>query len=80
MVLLKHKEKEKITMTLNEQNEKLASTIVRATVTDWHGNVLFESNDYYKALDVYDYYNDGVYDNVFINSYDKQGNNHGIFY
>jgi len=63
---------------INEQNEKLASTIVHANITDWMGKVLFESSNYTEALDKYFTYDDD--DDVQLNSYDKQGNNHGIFY
>jgi len=63
---------------INEQNEKLASTIVHANITDWMGKVLFESSNYNEALDKYFTYDDD--DDVQLNSYDKQGNNHGIFY
>jgi len=63
---------------INEQNEKLASTIVYANITDWMGKVLFESSNYTEALDKYFTYDDD--DDVQLNSYDKQGNNHGIFY
>jgi len=63
---------------INEQNEKLASTIVHANITDWMGKVLFESSNYHEALDKYFTYDDD--DDVQLNSYDKQGNNHGIFY
>jgi len=63
---------------INEQNEKLASTIVHANITDWMGKVLFESSNYNEALDKYFTYDDE--DDVTLNSYDKQGNNHGIFY
>lgn len=63
---------------INEQNEKLASTIVHANITDWMGKVLFESSNYNETLDKYFTYDDD--DDVQLNSYDKQGNNHGIFY
>jgi len=63
---------------INEQNEKLANTIVHANITDWMGKVLFESSNYNEALDKYFTYDDE--DDVTLNSYDKQGNNHGIFY
>lgn len=63
---------------INEQNSKLANTIVRATITDWMGNILFESSNYSVVLDKYFTYGDE--DDVTLNSYDKQGNNHGIFY
>ena len=78
---------------INEQNEKLASTIVYANITDWMGKVLFESSNYTEALDKYFKYTETAIldeetgklvtyedDDVQLNSYDKQGNNHGIFY
>lgn len=78
---------------INEQNEKLASTIVRANITDWMGKVLYESTNYDEVLDKYFKYTETAVldeetgklvtyddDDVQLNSYDKQGNNHGIFY
>lgn len=63
---------------INKENNKLAKTIINTTITDWAGNILFESDDYYKALDVFENYTQD--DNVFLNSYDDKGVNHGIFY
>lgn len=78
---------------INEQNEKLASTIVHANITDWMGKVLFESTNYDEVLDKYFKYTETAVldeetgklvtyedDDVTLNSYDKQGNNLGIFY
>lgn len=63
---------------INEQNGKLAKTIVRAVITDWTGKILFESSDYNEALDVYFTFSDE--DDVELESYDKNGINHGVFY
>lgn len=63
---------------INKENNELAKTIVRATITDWVGKVLFESDSYDEALDKYFTYDDD--DDVQLNSYDEQGVNHGIFY
>jgi len=63
---------------INKENNELANTIVHATITDWVGNVLFESDNYDEALDKYFTYDEE--DDVQLNSYDKQGVNHGIFY
>jgi len=63
---------------INNENAELAKTIVRATVTNWTGKVLFESEDYNEALRVYFTFEDD--DDVQLNSYDKRGVNHGIFY
>lgn len=38
---------------INKENETLAKTIVRATITDWTGKVLFESDNYDEALEKY---------------------------
>lgn len=67
---------------LNEINDtyaKLAKTIVRATITDWTGKVLFESENYNEALEKYFSYDDDD-DDIQLNSYDTDGTNHGIFY
>lgn len=63
---------------INEQNGKLAKTIVRAVITDWTGKILFESSDYNEALDVYFGFDEE--DDIELESYDKNGINHGIFY
>jgi len=63
---------------INNENAELAKTIVRATVTNWTGKVLFESEDYNEALRVYFTFEDD--DDVQLNSYDKRGVNHGIIY
>lgn len=64
---------------INKENNELAKTIVHATITDWVGKVLFESDSYDEALDKYFTYDDDD-DDVQLNSYDEQGVNHGIFY
>lgn len=63
---------------INKENNELANTIVRATITDWTGRVLFESEDYNEALEAYFTFNED--DDVQLNSYDKRGINHGVFY
>lgn len=63
---------------INKENNELASTIVRATITDWTGKVLFESDNYDEALDEYFTYGDD--EDIQLNSYDTEGVNHGIFY
>lgn len=63
---------------INEQNDKLAKTIVRAVITDWTGKILFESSDYNEALNTYFTFDEE--DDVELESYDKNGINHGIFY
>lgn len=63
---------------INKENNELAKTIVHATITDWTGKVLFESDDYDEALDKYFTFDDD--DDVQLNSYDDKGINHGIFY
>jgi len=68
----------------NTENKTLADTIVETTVTDWVGNELFASDNYYKALDYYfelmDNLEDNELDDIYLNSFDKDGINHGIFY
>jgi len=68
---------EKTFNKINKENNELASTIVRATITTWTGRVLFESDNYDEALDKYFTFED---DDVQLNSYDDKGINHGIFY
>jgi len=63
---------------INKENNELAKTIVHATITDWTGKVLFESDDYDEALDKYFTFDED--DDVQLNSYDDKGINHGIFY
>lgn len=63
---------------INKKNETLAKTIVRATITDWAGKVLFESDNYDEALEKYFTYEDD--EDIQLNSYDADGTNHGIFY
>ena len=63
---------------INKENNELAKTIVRATITDWTGRVLFESEDYDEALEAYFTFDED--DDVQLNSYDKRGINHGVFY
>lgn len=63
---------------INKENNELAKTIVHATITDWTSKVLFESDNYYKALDVFESY--APDEDIFLNSYDDKGVNHGIFY
>lgn len=63
---------------INKENNELAKTIVHATITDWTGKVLFESDDYDEAVDKYFTFDDD--DDVQLNSYDDKGINHGIFY
>ena len=78
---------------INKENEKLASTIVHANITDWMGKVLFESSNYNEVLDKYFKYTETAVldeetgklvtyedDDVQLNSYDDKGINHGIFY
>jgi len=75
------KDVKKMTNTIeqiNEQNNKLAKTIIHAVVTDWTGKILFESSDYNEALDFYFTFSDE--DDVELESYDKNGINHGVFY
>lgn len=63
---------------INEKNKKLAKTIVRAVITDWTGKILFEGSDYNEALNIYFGFDEE--DDIELESYDKNGINHGIFY
>lgn len=63
---------------INKENEALAKTIVKATIIDWTGKVLFESDNYDEALEEYFTYEDN--EDIQLNSYDADGINHGIFY
>lgn len=65
---------------INKENARLASTIVKATITDWTGKVLSEFDNYNDALDAYENYQGDESSDVTLNSYDKDGVNHGIFY
>lgn len=59
-------------------HKNINEVVIHATITDWIGNVLYEArgrDSYDKMLDMYFLYDD---DEVFLNSYDKEGNNHGI--
>lgn len=60
-------------------HENINEVVVHATITDWMGNVLHEAHgtdSYDKMLDMYFLYDED--DDIFLNSYDKEGNNHGI--
>ena len=61
-------------------HENINEVVVHATITDWMGNILHEAHgkdSYDKMLDVYFLYEEESAD-IYINSYDKEGNNYGI--
>lgn len=67
--------------------DEQASLIVRANVADWAGNIFkeFTGKDCYSdALGFYfaltDTLDEDETDDIYLNSYDEDGNNHGIFY
>lgn len=67
----------------NKKMQALAETIVKAQVVDWAGNVLFETMDYWKALEYYERLTEEapeVTEDIYLASYDKDGVDHGIFY
>lgn len=63
--------------TINAENTRKANSVVEATVTDWVGNELFSSTDYWEALDKYF---ELEAEDVQLNAYTADGTNLGIFY
>lgn len=66
-------------MTITHEN--INEVVIHATITDWMGNVLHEAHgkdSYNKMSELYFEYEEE--DDIFINSYDSEGNNLGIMY